>query len=124
MKDVFKGLGILAVLVIIIMGLSLAFGWFDVGYTKTVGKAKQNAETEVFYETQAFVDAKNQEAAKLYREYMRGDEDDKEIIMNQASHTFSSVKVDEIIRDDDIKTFINNCIKGVHTKSPSDSSIF
>ena len=39
-----------------IMLLSFSFGWFGVGYTKTVGKAQRNAETEVFKNSQTYVD--------------------------------------------------------------------
>jgi hypothetical protein len=115
------GRGILIFLGVLVFftALSFAFGWVDVAYIKTIGKAKQNAKTEVFYETQAFVDGKNQEASKLYRQYMKGDEDDKEIIMNQAAHTFASIDVDKVIRDNDLKVFISNCVKGKPTSSNS-----
>lgn len=104
--------------IILLTALSFAFGWVDVAYIKTVGKAKQNAKTEVFYETQAFVDSKNQEAAKLYREYNRGDEDDKKIIMNQVAHQFASVDVDHVFeRNSDLRNFVKNCIIGKHTSS-------
>jgi len=117
---VLKGIGIFLAVLIFFTALSFAFGWVDVAYIKTIGKAKQNAETEVFYETQQFVTSKNQEAAKLYREYNRGDNDDKKIIMNQAAHQFADIDVDKIIRDNDVKIFIKNCIKGKPTSSGLD----
>lgn len=49
--------------------LTYAFGWFGVGYTKTVGKAQENANREVFEQTQSYVEGKRQELTKLRLEY-------------------------------------------------------
>ena len=45
--------GILAIMI-----FSISTGYFDVFYTKTVGKAKQNAQREVYEETQSYVEGK------------------------------------------------------------------
>ena len=62
MKQVFAGIGIFLAILIVSIGLGYVFGWNDVFYTKTVGKAKQNAERTVFEETQSYVEGKRQEA--------------------------------------------------------------
>lgn len=64
-----KWIGGILLAVLLVMGLSLAFGWFGVGYTSTVGKAQQNAETQVFQNSQAYIQGKNQEVNKLKLEY-------------------------------------------------------
>lgn len=55
---------------VIVVGLNFAFGWVDVGYTKTVGKAKENARRTVYEETQSYVEGKVQELTKARLEYM------------------------------------------------------
>ncbi len=57
--------------ILLFIGLSFAFGWTDVLFTKTVGKAQQNANREVFEQTQSFVEAKRQELVKYRLEYMQ-----------------------------------------------------
>lgn len=56
--------------IVSIMLLSYAFGWFGVSYTKTVGKAQQNAETEVYKSSQTYIDGKNQRLSTLKLQYV------------------------------------------------------
>ncbi len=107
MKQVLAGLGILIGLVVIMMGISLAFGWFDVGYTKTVGKAQQNAERTVFEESQSYVEGKRQEVTKLRHEYLIAkDKDEKEAI--KATLRSSLANFDKSKLDYDLKAFIDS----------------
>lgn len=53
------------------MLLSYAFGWFGVSYTKTVGKAQQNAETEVYKSSQTYIDGRLSELERYRLEYIR-----------------------------------------------------
>ena len=52
MKQVLIGILIVVGLMVIVW----SFGWFGVGYTKTVEKAQQNATTEVFKNSQVYID--------------------------------------------------------------------
>ena len=109
MKQVFVGLGILAGLVVLMMGLSLAFGWFGVGYTKTVGKAQQNVERTVFEETQSYVEGKRQEVTKLRFEYLKSkDRDEKEAI--KATLRSSLANFDKSKLDYDLKAFLDSTV--------------
>lgn len=80
MKDGLKVfLGFIGI-VVLFLALNLGFGWFDVFKTKTVGKAKQDAQREVFENTQSYVEGKRQEALKYRLEYMKADSSDREAI--------------------------------------------
>ena len=46
MKQVFAGIGIFLGVLIVLIGLNFVFGWTDVYFTKTVGKAKQNVQRD------------------------------------------------------------------------------
>ena len=108
MKDFLKGVGIVLVLVLVIIGLSYAFGLIGVHQTKTIGKAKQNAETTVFYETQSFVSGKKQEALKLYQEYNNAtDDSEREAIRNIVSMSFA--EFDESKLNEPIAGFVSDC---------------
>lgn len=54
-----------------LVALSFVFGWTDILFTKTVGKAQQNANREVFEQTQSYVEGKRQELTKYRLEYMQ-----------------------------------------------------
>jgi hypothetical protein len=69
MKNFFIGLAIVLGVILLFSGLALYNGWFGVYYTKTVGKAQQNAERTVFKETQSYNDGMAQQLSKLKLEY-------------------------------------------------------
>ena len=91
----------------IIFGLTLGFGWFGVYATKTVGKAQQNANREVFEQTQSYIEAKRQELTKLHHEWMQANQSDKlpiEAIIRQSFANFDESK----ITDPDLYTFLKS----------------
>jgi len=90
----------------LLLGLSLGMGWFDVFYTKTVGKAKKDAQREVFESTQSYVEGKRQEAVKYRLEYMRADSTDKKAIQTMISQSFSNF--DENKLSDELRNFIHD----------------
>ena len=86
MKQVFGAIGIFLGVLIVLIGLNFVFGWTDVYFTKTVGKAQQNAQRTVFEETQSYVEGKRQEVTKLRFEYLKAkDKDEKEAIKAELS---------------------------------------
>jgi len=87
-------LGFIGVIVLF-LALELGFGWFGVFYTKTVGKAKENARREVFEETQSYVEGKRQELIKYRLEYMRADSSDKEAIKMTIVQSFANFDEDK-----------------------------
>lgn len=91
--------------IVLLLSLSLCLGWFDVFATKTVGKAKQNAERKVFEQSQSYIEGKRQEALKLYKEYHSyKDEDSKKALKYVISQKFANV--DESIFTGELRTFI------------------
>lgn len=92
-----------------LVGLSFALGWTDVLYTKTVGKAKENANREVFEQTQSYVEGKRQEIIKLHHEWMQATSDvDKKSIESVVRQSFSNFD-DTKITDPDLYNFLRDC---------------
>jgi hypothetical protein len=105
MKRVFAVNGAILGSVVLIMLLSLAFGWFGVGYTKTVGKAQQNANRTVFEESQSYVEGKRQFLNKEREEYKREkDPQSKEAIRQSILHEMVSFDLSKLSNED--STFI------------------
>lgn len=107
MKDVFKIIGAMLLAVIAIVGLSYSFGWIGVHQTLTVGKAMQNAEREVYEESNSFTRAKRQEAIKYYKEWSEAEtEKDKQAIESIASMSFADFNEDKYIRNPKLLNWI------------------
>ncbi len=95
------------VFIVLMLGLSLAFGWFDVYYTGTVKKAKQNVERKVYEETNSFTKAKRMEAIKLYKEYNECKTDeDRKAIETVAQMSFADFDEDRFISDPTLLSWI------------------
>ena len=108
MKNGLKiGLIVIAFFVAIV-GFSFGMGWTDVLYTKTVGKAKQNAQREVFEQTQSYVEGKRQMALKYYKEYQAADESGKRAIKELVALDFANVDEEEILTGR-VRQFVIDC---------------
>jgi len=71
--------------------IGYSVGWYGVGYTKTVGKAQENANREVFEQTQSYVEGKRQELTKLRLEYEEDtSKTDKEALKRMILSDFSN----------------------------------
>jgi len=93
---------------IILIALDFGFGYVGVFKTKTVGKAQQDANREVFEQTQSYIEGKRQEALKYYREYKQStDEGEKKGIKNIVAHAFANF--DEEKLSGEVKTFVKSC---------------
>jgi hypothetical protein len=84
------------VFILLMLGLSLGFGWFDVYKIKTVGKAKQNAERQVFEQTQSFVEGKRQELVKYHHEWIKADSSTKKAIEATVRISFANFDANKI----------------------------
>jgi hypothetical protein len=100
----FAVIGILLIIVIFLFGL----GWAGVHYTKTVGKANQNAKTEVFRSTDAYIAGQNNTAMKLYREWKMAEPDNKKPLCNLAQLQFADVDLD-IIKSEEVRNWLKTC---------------
>ena len=97
-------LGIIAIIAIVI-GISWGMGWYGVRYTRTIGKAQQNADRTVYEESQSFIEGKRQELLKLHHEWVKADKDSKEAIEAVIRQSFANVN-DTIINDPDLYNFL------------------
>ncbi len=80
----------------LLVGISFAVGWINVGYTKTVGKAQRDADREVFEQSQSYVHGKIQELAKHKLEWDKADFDQKQSIEFVIRHQFANVPAEQM----------------------------
>lgn len=66
-----KVIGYVMSFLFVIIALEIGFGYVGVFKTKTVGKAQQDADRDVFESTNSFTKGKLQEAIKYRLEYMK-----------------------------------------------------
>lgn len=98
-------------LIALIMVMELAFGWFGVFYTKTVKVEQENADREVFEQTQSYVEGKRQEALKFYKEWREAEtESEKKGIENMVMHSFANFDDEKL--QGDVRVFVEHCKYG------------
>lgn len=102
-----KVIGIFLAGLVVLIALDFGFGYVGVFKTKTVGKAQQNANREVFEQSQSFVEGKRQEALKFYKEYQKASIDEKQSIELMVSHSFANF--DETKLSEPLYSFVYNC---------------
>jgi|SRR5579862_1751116 len=91
---------------IVLIALMFVFGWTGVFYTKTVGKAQENARRQVFEQTQSYVEGKRQELTKYRLEYLRSkDTADKQAIRATIVQSFANF--DETKLPEDLRGFLD-----------------
>jgi len=107
MKNFLLGLAFVLSLTAIGIGASYAFGWIGVHQMKTIGKAKKNADREVYEETNSFVKAKRQEILKAYKEWQLSDNvNDKEAIANVLAMSLADFDEDRFINDRNLLNWV------------------
>lgn len=107
MKDWMKALLIFILVIGVMIGASYGFGWIGVHQTKTIKKARQNAETEVFENSNAFVKGKKQEILKAYKEYHSTDnETSKKAIAYTLSMSLADFDEDRYIDDAKLRSWV------------------
>jgi len=107
MKQIFLIFGLMIVVIGGLTGLSFGLGWVNVGYTKTVGKAQQNAQRTVFEETQSYVEGKRQEVAKFRYEYLKS-KDPQEKTAIRSMLRSSLANFDKTKLDQDMVSFLDS----------------
>ena len=95
-------LGIFAIFaLVVIIGISRVY------YTKTIGKEQQNANREVYENTNSFTKAKRQEAIKLYKEYQECETDEeRKAIETVAAMSFADFDEDKYITNQELLKWI------------------
>ena len=93
----------------LLIGLSFGTGMLDVLYTKTVGKAKADANREVFEETNSFTKAKRQEIIKYYKEWNEAETpEEKEAIEAIAAMSLADFDDDKYITDPKLLNWVKS----------------
>ena len=100
MKDGLKVFFGFLAFIVLLLALSLGFGWFGVFQTKTVGKAQQNAERTVFEETQSYVEGKRQELQKDYHEWLNAKPEDKLALESVIRSSFANFDEEKYLTGD------------------------
>lgn len=90
------------------IGLSYAIGWIGVDQIKTIHKARQDAQREVFEHSQSYVEAKRQSAVKYYKEYLMADSLQKQSLKNIIAYDFANFDEQKYLSGD-LKEFIYEC---------------
>lgn len=111
----------LSILVVIgLIGLTFGLGYLGVFHTKTVGKARQNAQREVFEQTQSYVEGKRQESAKDYSEWVRSEPSSKKALENMARTKYANFDEQKYLQDGPVKTWVYNCKNSISTSTSTD----
>lgn len=109
-KWIWRGIGWLlgAVLLFLVIGAftDYGFAWYEVWKTKTVKKAQEDANREVFEQTQSYVEGKRQELIKIRFEYeTASDSITKVALQKMVVHQTANIK-DLSIFDEDLQWWI------------------
>lgn len=107
MGDWVKAFGIAVVFFSLLVGVSYVSGWIRVHQTGTIEKSQQDAEREVFEESQSYVEGKRQEALKFYQEYNYSGKNEKLAIKKMVAHSFANF--DENKLDLVLANFVRDC---------------
>jgi len=109
MKEIFKYIVISILAIGVLIGASYAFGWVGVHQTKTITKAKRNAEREVFEETNSFTKGKRQEIIKYYKEWKETETiEEKKAIETIVSMSLADFDEDRFISDAKLLSWIKS----------------
>tara|TARA_R110000796_G_scaffold248124_1_gene374526 strand:- start:7010 stop:7348 length:339 start_codon:yes stop_codon:yes gene_type:complete len=109
MRDIYRGIGIFLVAIIVMAGIGFGAGWLNVGYTQTVGKSQQNADRVVFEETNSFTKGKRQEIIKYYKEWQSAETlQEKKAIETIVSMSLADFDEDRFITDARLLSWIKD----------------
>jgi uncharacterized protein HemX len=101
MKNIgWKIFGGFILLMILLCALDLGTGYFGVLRTKTVEKAQQNANREVFEQTQSYVEGKRQDLVRYHHEWVKADADGKKDIESTVRLQFANFDKTKILDTD------------------------
>jgi rubrerythrin len=88
--------------VIIVFGLNLG----GLEWNKFFSTRQENVKTQVFENTQSYIDGKNNELSSLYQEYQQAKTDeDKQILKNVVIQKFGDFDTDKI-KTEQLKNFL------------------
>jgi hypothetical protein len=105
-REGFKVLGAVIGVLLAIFALIVLFSSFGIWHTRTFGVAQQNAQTDVFEQSQAYVQGKRSTLRQMLVVAQRAKTDDERAAaLAQLRQEASSVPDDVI--PDDVRSFLN-----------------
>ena len=97
----------LILVIALLFGLGVGVRWANVQVNRWLSPQEENVRREVFEETKAYNEAKEQELAKLYKEYLSADGDAKKGIEAYVTHSFADYPIDRL--DVSLQDFVREC---------------
>lgn len=98
--------GGLAVLVLL-FALGLGGRWVNLQVEGWFAPREADVQREVFENTKSFNEGKEQELAKVYKEYLTADEDTKAGLRQYVTHTFADYNIERL--DPALQKFVRDC---------------
>ena len=109
-EDTYIASNVLARIAIFVIALVVLCGVGGVVYTRTIGKAQQNAEREVFKNSVAYTEQAASFLAKSYQEYNEAEsKTDKSTIMEYVIMRYPNLDTDSI-DNDTLRQFYIKCL--------------
>lgn len=101
---------IVSILMTIFAIVALTFGlqWVGLEWKGFLGPKKANVEREIFKETKAYNEGKQQQLAKYYYEYNRSTTEKQESIAATVRHTFADYPTAQV-NDLTLRNFLRSC---------------
>ena len=93
-------------LIILVGSLCFVTGLFEIGYARIIGVEKENTRREIFKHSNAYIDGKEAEALKLYREYRAAD--DKKSVEAVVRMSFKDFDENEL-SSPELVAFVKQC---------------
>ena len=94
--------------IVIIIGSIYGINELLIFQESTQGVRIENAHRKVFEKTQSYIDGKNSELSKIYREWLTAPEQDKKILENLVVTQFENFDSEDI-KSEIVKNFLITC---------------
>lgn len=94
-------------LFVVMFGLALVGRWINLQVEGWFQPREANVRREVFENTKSFNEGKEQELAKVYKEYQGANEEAKAGLREYVTHTFADYPVDRL--DPALQNFVRLC---------------
>ena len=102
-KKEFAGWWIFLIIGLLITGFVVDYS--GLMWKRTIGVADANADQQIFIKSQAYIQGKIQDLAKIHHEYINADEVGKKALASLVRHDFADFDA-STISDPDLKGFL------------------
>lgn len=112
MKDVFKGLGVFLIIVLILTTVGFATGEIQALYNRTVGSDVSSSETDMFHKSKGFTDGMAQDLSKYKLELaQQKDITARTAIIAHINEEFANFD-ERQIENQNLRQFLIDCRNG------------